>query len=140
MLVSGDGQMMRTVGLVSGLRRIKTTLVKDADRDDHGIAISTRSDMPWRWRPSRGDVRFVWEGNLKAIIGQFSSTTVPCGDDRTYVVDISVTPLSVTMEDDWCGALQLSDTLGGSTALYAYVGADADSTVRQFQNPICLSV
>ena len=126
--------MMRTVGLVSGLRRIKITLVKDADRDDHGIAISIRPAMPWRWSSSTGDVRFVWEGNFKAIIGQSSSTTVPCGDDRTYDVDISITPLSVTMEDGWCGTLQLPETLGGAEALYVYVGADADSTVRRFRN------
>ena len=130
MFLTGGENLLRTVGLMIGLNHIRATLVKDDDRDDHGILISTRSNLPWRWSSSSESVRFVWEGNYKMIIGQYSTASVLCSADRTYVVDIIIEDTSVAMKDDACGILTLPDSLGSSSALYIYLGADADSPVR----------
>ena len=128
LLISGGDMLMRTVGTLTGLNRIEATIVKDEQRDDHAIAFSTRPNMPWRWGTSPGDVRFVWEGDVKKIIGQVQSTSVTCSGLQTYQIDIVISSSSVSMEDNWCGTLIISESLGSTTALYVYVGADADSS------------
>lgn len=108
---------------MDGLSRITATLKKNDVRDDHGIIVSKHASYTWSWKYTSGAVKFVWEGDDKAIIGQTETTFVSCGADRTYHVEVSVFAYSVAFADDACGTLALSETLGAEPSLYVYVGA-----------------
>jgi len=121
--VDGISQLQRTISSVDALSRIVATLVKNDIRDDHGIVVSRHPTYTWSWSYTNGAVKFVWEGDTKAIIGQTETTDVSCSAERTYNLEINVYGYSVAFADDVCGTLTLSETLGAESSLYVYVGA-----------------
>ena len=82
--------------------------------------------MPWYSRP--GFVTFVWDCDNRYIFGQSMSVSTYCPTEQSYDIEITVDESTVTFRDTAgaCGDLSLTDSIGASGPLYAYVGADAD--------------
>ena len=60
LFVAGSDMLMRTVGTLTGLRRIEGTLVKDGACDDHALVLSTSPTLAWSWSTTAGAVKFVF--------------------------------------------------------------------------------
>ena len=125
--VSGDSQLLRTVGELSGLTRLSATLRKDDACDDHGLVVSSSAATAWVWGSTANTARFVWNCNAKYIYGSGASRSAACATYRTYAVVIALTPTTVSFTDDLCGTLALADAVGSQAYLYVFIGADNDA-------------
>jgi len=102
--------------------------------DDHAIALSEVSALPWEWGTSLGTARFVWSCAYKYLYGQTESAAGMCTGNHDYQLDISITDTSLEFMDDYCGALTVADTLGTSKTLYVYIGADDDTGAAKWDS------
>ena len=108
---------------------ISGSLDKTDDCSDHYIKVSTQSsDSGAPWGSRSGFVTFVWNCDSRYIYGQANSVSTSCSSHQSYDIEITVDESTVTFRDTAgaCGDLSLTDSIGASGPLYAYVGADAD--------------
>jgi hypothetical protein len=109
---------MRSLGKVATISRITASLVKAEACNDHGLAISADPNLLWSWAATAGAARFVFNCNVKYVYGQAASASATCGAYRTYAIDVTLASSGddgagvLAFEDDFCGAVTLSDALG----------------------------
>ena len=137
LFVAGSDMLMRTVGTLTGLRRIEGTLVKATTCSDHTLVVSTSYAAAWSWGSTVGSVRLAWNCQLKVLYGQAGSAQASCPALRTYAVAVALGPAAVAFVDDACGTLALPDPIRGAAdaagvGLYVYLGADHDSGAAEW--------
>jgi len=133
--VSGDSQLMRTVGTFSGLTHLRGRLVKTNTCNDHVVVVSTSGSYTWLWGSNAGVVKFGWNCGSKVIYSQATSTTTDCHYMREYTMDVEITETLLVFNDDFCGSLHLEDTIGATGGLYVYLVRDRAPTTSACLRP-----